>query len=182
MNSGKVPYFRDNYHRPRNWFLEGSAPAPATRRLGSRDRERRGHHHHHQYHLSMTWQIAALNALSWRVQFAKNSIYTPGSMAAQHCHCHQFCFPAKMVHHHDMILFAQLVTSSEGCCLHYIYTWFYAEDKNRQVGEFFIHGEIQKTDIWICFYWQFVSSFKIPVLGKRWTMKFKVPWMHGLNF
>ena len=59
---------------------------------------------------------------------------------------------------------------------------FYTEDKNLQVGEFFIHGEIQKTDIWICFYWQFVSSFKIPVLGKRWTMKFKVPWMHGLNF
>ena len=29
---------------------------------------------------------------------------------------------------------------------------FYAEDKNLQVGEFFIHCEIQKSDIWICFF------------------------------
>ena len=88
------------------------------------------------HHLSMTWQIAALNALSWRVQFAKNSIYTPGSMAAQHCHCHQFCFPAKMVHHHDMILFAQLVTSSESCCLHYISTCFIQKTRISKWGNF----------------------------------------------
>ena len=48
-------------------------------------------------------------------------------------------------------------------------TWFYAEDKNLQVGEFFIHGEIQKSDIWICFYWQYIPTFCStgPVQGKH---------------
>ena len=45
------------------------------------------------------------------------------------------------------------------------------------MGKLFIHREIQKTDIWICLYWQFIfSAFfsKVPVLGKSSMIKFKV--------
>lgn len=126
MNSGKVPYFRDNYHRPRNWFLETSAPALAltTRRSWERSR---GHHHHHQYPIACPWRG---RLQPWTLSSGEfNLPKIPFTLQDRWQHnIDKFYFPAKM--HYDMILFVQLVTSFEGCCLRKISTWFYAEDKN----------------------------------------------------